>query len=89
MATEIRIPVVDESTEQVRILSWLKQAGQPVAAGEALLEVETDKASVEVESFADGVLLAVLAKENDTVPVNTVVAIVGRQGEDISGLLDS
>jgi pyruvate dehydrogenase E2 component (dihydrolipoamide acetyltransferase) len=80
---------VDESTEKVRILNWLKQAGQPVAAGEALLEIETDKASVEVESFADGVLLAVLAKEDDTVPVNTVVAIVGQEGEDISGLLGS
>ena len=87
MATEIRIPTVDESTEEVQIVRWLKQKGQAVAAGEALLEIQTDKATVEVESFADGVLLEVLVQEDDTVPVNTVVAIVGAEGEDISELL--
>ena len=77
MATEIRIPIVDESTEEVRILRWVKQKGENVSSGDVLLEVETDKATMEVESFADGVLLEVLANENDTVAVNTVVAIVG------------
>jgi len=77
MATEIRIPSVDESTEEVKILRWLKEKGENITVGDVLLEIETDKAAVEVESFANGVLLEVLAKENDTVAVNTVVAIVG------------
>ncbi|MDY6912939.1 MAG: biotin/lipoyl-containing protein [Planctomycetota bacterium] len=88
MATEIRIPTVDESTEEVQIVRWLKQKGQTVASGEALLEIQTDKATVEVESFADGVLLEVLVQQDDTVPVNTVVAIVGTEGEDVSELLN-
>ncbi len=76
MATEIRIPTIDEGIEDVRIVKWLKQKGDQVKAGDALLEIETDKATVEVESTADGVLKEVMANEDDTVAVNAVVAIV-------------
>ena len=88
MAAVIRIPAVDESTEQVRIVGWLKQKGQPVAAGEALLEVETDKAVVEIESFAEGVLLETLADVDDTVPVGEVIAVIGAEGEDAAAVLE-
>ena len=88
MATVIRIPAVDESTEQVRIVGWLKQLGEPVAAGEALMEVETDKAVVEVESFAEGILLKTLAAVDDTVPVGGAVAVIGAEGEDPEAALE-
>lgn len=77
MATEIRIPVVDETTETVRIIRWIKKKGDCVIAGDVLLEVETDKTTMEIESFVDGTLLNVLAAENETVPVNKIIAIVG------------
>ena len=88
MAVAIRIPTPDPTTEEVRFVRWLKDKGQAVSTGEPLFEVETDKAVVEVESFADGVLLEMLAKEDETVPVSKVVAIVGREGEDFSELLE-
>jgi len=88
MAVAIRIPAPDPTTEEVRIVRWLKEKGQAVSAGEPVFEIETDKAVAEVESFADGVLLETLAKEGDTVQVSAIVAIVGQEGEDISDLLD-
>lgn len=87
MAVAIRIPAADPTTEEVRIIRWLKGKGQAVVAGEPILEVETDKATMEVESFADGILLEILAKEDDQVEVSKVVAIVGQKGENISELL--
>ncbi len=87
MAVVIRIPAADETTEEVRIVGWLKQVGEAIAPGDALLEVETDKAVVEVESFGAGVLLAALAEVDDTVAVGTPVAVVGEAGEDFAALL--
>lgn len=87
MAVAIRIPAPDPTTEQVRIVRWLKEKGQPVAAGEPILEIETDKAVVEVESFADGIVLEILAEADDNVQVTTVVAVVGQEGEDITDLI--
>jgi len=87
MATAIPIPIVDESTQQVTIVRWAKRVGEPVVEGELLLEVETDKALMEIESIATGVVLAVLADASDEVPVGTTVAVVGEAGEDISQYL--
>lgn len=72
----------------MRIIRWLKTKGQAVAAGEPVLELETDKAVMEVESFADGILLEVLAEQDNMVKVSKTVAIVGQEGEDISALLE-
>jgi pyruvate dehydrogenase E2 component (dihydrolipoamide acetyltransferase) len=88
MAVAIRIPAPDPTTEQVRVVRWLKQKGELVAKDEPILEVETDKAVVEVESFAEGVLLESLVSIDENIPVSTVVAIVGAEGEDYSGLLE-
>ena len=85
MAVEIRIPVVDETTEEVKVVRWFKRKGDTIAAGEVLLEVETDKAALEVESFADGVVLEILVEEGQEIPVNSVVAIVGDVEEGVSG----
>ncbi len=84
MATEIKIPIPDQTTQEVRIVKWRKPLNSPVKAGEVVLEVETDKSVIEVESAGDGVLLACLYEENDTVPVGQVVAFVGAAGEKVA-----
>ncbi len=69
------------------IASWLKKEGDKVSAGDILAEVETDKATMELESYEDGTLLYIGPKKGDAVPVDAVIAIIGKEGEDISGLL--
>ncbi|MBN8590393.1 MAG: 2-oxo acid dehydrogenase subunit E2 [Anaerolineae bacterium] len=84
MATPIPLPKLGNTVESVIVLRWLKQVGDPVRAGESLIEVETDKAAMEVESPTEGVLLAQLCKEGDEVPVMVNIAVVGAAGEDVS-----
>ena len=76
MATEFKMPMLGEVMEEGRIVDWLKQEGDPVERGENIMEVETDKATMEVESTASGVLKQILVPAGDTVPVNTTVAII-------------
>jgi pyruvate dehydrogenase E2 component (dihydrolipoamide acetyltransferase) len=77
----------DTMTEGV-IASWLKNVGDKVSAGDILAEVETDKATMELESYDDGTLLHIGPKKGDSVPVDAVIAIIGKEGEDISDLLE-
>jgi pyruvate dehydrogenase E2 component (dihydrolipoamide acetyltransferase) len=84
MATPLPLPKLGNTVESVIVLRWLKQVGEPVRAGESLIEVETDKAAMEVESPVEGVLLAQLCKEGDEVAVMVNIAVVGAAGEDIS-----
>jgi pyruvate dehydrogenase E2 component (dihydrolipoamide acetyltransferase) len=81
LPTSIIMPKQGNTVEQVLLARWLKRPGEPVQAGEVLCEVETDKAVMEVESSASGVLLEVFYKEGDTVPVMTPIAVVGEAGE--------
>lgn len=83
MASEVLLPRQGQSVESCLILSWKKNVGDPVSEGEILCEVETDKATFEVESTANGVLLARLAEEGDDVPVLTPIAVVGEPGERV------
>ena len=69
------------------IASWLKKVGDTVESGDILAEVETDKATMELESFEDGTLLHIGVEESDSVPVDGVIAIIGEEGEDIADLL--
>lgn len=80
MAKEVIIPRLGSSDEsdEVRILRWLKQGGASVSKGEALLEVETDKVNVEVESPDDGTLQDISAQEGDFVKFGTVVARIDK-----------
>jgi len=71
------------------VASWLKNIGDPVKSGELLAEIETDKATMEFESFYDGVLLHIGVETGKAAPVNAVLAIIGKAGEDISSLLAS
>jgi len=84
MAVEIKIPVADQTTEEVRVVKWRINQGDNVKKGDIVLEVETDKSIIEVESTGDGVLLKQLFEEDDMVPVGKVVAYVGAEGTEIT-----
>lgn len=81
MATEVKVPIPDQTTEEVRIVEWKKNVGDTVAHGEVVLEIETDKAVMEVESAGNGVLLQQLVVVDDMVPVGQVIGFIGKPGE--------
>ncbi|HLI49219.1 MAG TPA: dihydrolipoamide acetyltransferase family protein [Chthonomonas sp.] len=74
---EVRMPKMGDGMEEGTIIAWLKKEGEPVAKGEAIAEIETDKARVPLESYEEGVLTKILVQPGETVPIGTVVAIVG------------
>ena len=81
MAFSVEMPELGESVTEGTITRWLKQVGDTVAADEPLLEVSTDKVDTEIPSPAAGVLLKILAEEDDTVDVGSVIAEIGEEGE--------
>ncbi|MDF9796757.1 pyruvate dehydrogenase E2 component (dihydrolipoamide acetyltransferase) [Catalinimonas alkaloidigena] len=87
MAEVIRMPKMSDTMEEGVIASWQKKVGDKVESGDILAEVETDKATMELESFEDGTLLYIGVKENEAVPVDGVIAIIGEEGEEIDSLL--
>jgi pyruvate dehydrogenase E2 component (dihydrolipoamide acetyltransferase) len=87
MAEIIKMPKMSDTMTEGTIAAWLKKVGDKVKSGDILAEVETDKATMELENYEDGTLLYIGPKEKDSVPVDGVLAIVGKEGEDISGLL--
>ncbi|WP_066832087.1 pyruvate dehydrogenase complex dihydrolipoamide acetyltransferase [Rufibacter ruber] len=87
MAEIIRMPKMSDTMTEGVIASWLKKVGDSVKSGDVLAEVETDKATMELESYEDGTLLYIGPKDGESVPVDGVLAIIGKQGEVISGLL--
>lgn len=76
MRYEMRMPDLATNDTPVRIVRWLKSAGQAIRRGEPLLEAETDKATVEVESFRDGVILEVRLSEGQTASAGEVIAVL-------------
>ena len=87
MAEIIRMPKMSDTMEEGIISSWLKKVGDKVNSGDILAEVETDKATMELESYDDGVLLHIGVKNGESVPVNDVIAIIGEKGENIKEIL--
>lgn len=87
MATKVILPKLGQTMEEGTIVEWFKAEGDPVARGEALFSVESDKAVLEVEAKAAGVLRKVLVPAGQKVPIMTPVGIVGAADEDISALL--
>jgi pyruvate dehydrogenase E2 component (dihydrolipoamide acetyltransferase) len=83
MANPVIMPKTGMAMEEGTVLRWRKQEGEAVAKGEVLLEIETDKTSMEVEAEADGVLLRILAREGQVVPVTQTIAWIGRPGEEL------
>jgi pyruvate dehydrogenase E2 component (dihydrolipoyllysine-residue acetyltransferase) len=83
MVHQILMPRPGQMTEECVLVAWHKREGDPVARGDVLFEIETDKAVMDVEAFDEGVLLRRCVEEGQTVPVNTVCAYVGAPGEAI------
>src|SRR5437868_10066370 len=81
MATSVVMPALEMAQETGKIISWLKKEGETITKGEPLLEVETDKAVVEIEATADGVLAGVKSHEGDVVPVGVTIAWIVAPGE--------
>ena len=89
MATVINMPRLSDTMEEGVVASWLKKVGDKVEEGDILAEIETDKATMEFESFHEGILLHIGVQEGETSPVDTLLAIIGEKGEDISALLNA
>jgi pyruvate dehydrogenase E2 component (dihydrolipoamide acetyltransferase) len=71
------------------VASWLKKVGDKVKEGDILAEIETDKATMEFESFNAGTLLYIGINEGESAPVDSVLAIIGPEGTDVSGMADN
>nr|BFF38193.1 pyruvate dehydrogenase complex dihydrolipoamide acetyltransferase [Tenacibaculum mesophilum] len=88
MATIINMPRLSDTMEEGVVASWLKKVGDKVEEGDILAEIETDKATMEFESFHEGTLLHIGVQEGETAPVDSLLAIIGEEGEDFSALLN-
>lgn len=88
MAEIVKMPKLSDTMEEGVVAEWHKKVGDNVEAGELLAEIETDKATMEFESFQDGVLLHIGVEKGSSAPVDSILAILGEEGEDISGLLE-
>lgn len=82
------MPRLSDTMEEGVVAKWLKKKGDKVEEGDILAEIETDKATMEFESFHEGTLLHIGIEEGETAPVDTLLAIIGEEGEDISDLLE-
>lgn len=88
MAEVINMPRLSDTMEEGTVAAWLKKEGDKVEEGEILAEIETDKATMEFESFHDGTLLHIGVQEGETVDVDALLCIIGEEGEDVSELIE-
>jgi pyruvate dehydrogenase E2 component (dihydrolipoamide acetyltransferase) len=87
MATKITMPRLSDTMTEGTVATWLKKVGDTIKEGDILAEIETDKATMEFESFNSGTLLHIGINEGETAAVDSLLAIIGKEGEDISGLI--
>ena len=87
MAEIINMPRLSDTMEEGTVAQWFKKVGDSVSEGDILAEIETDKATMEFEAFYEGELLHIGIQEGESAPVDTLLAIIGEKGEDISALL--
>ncbi len=88
MAILVNMPRLSDTMEEGVVAKWLKQVGDKIEEGDILAEIETDKATMEFESFNEGTLLHIGVQEGETSPVDVLLAIIGEEGEDISEILN-
>ncbi len=88
MAEVVRMPKLSDTMEEGVVAAWNKKVGDKVESGEVLAEIETDKATMDFESFDEGTLLHIGVQEGESAPVNAILAILGEEGEDISEILE-
>ncbi len=84
MAIEVTMPQLSDTMDEGTILTWLKKEGETVSRGDALAEVATDKADLEIESFHEGTLLKIHSPEGTTVKVGEIIAVIGAEGEAVA-----
>lgn len=89
MAEIVRMPKLSDTMTEGVVAEWHKKVGDPVKPGDLLAEIETDKATMEFESFQKGVLLYIGVEKGKSAPVDSILAILGKEGEDITSLLAS
>ena len=89
MAIKIEMPKLSDTMEEGVIAKWNVKEGDKIEAGDIIAEVETDKATMDVEAFDSGTLLKIIPGEGDAVPLGGLIAVIGEEGEDISALLES
>jgi pyruvate dehydrogenase E2 component (dihydrolipoamide acetyltransferase) len=89
MASRVLMPKGSDTMTEGKVLKWLKKEGEQVASGDVLVEIETDKVDMEVESMASGVLRKVLVQPGETVPVGQPLAVIAKPDEDISSLISA
>jgi pyruvate dehydrogenase E2 component (dihydrolipoamide acetyltransferase) len=87
MATIVTMPRLSDTMTEGTVAAWLKKVGDKVSEGDILAEIETDKATMEFESFNEGTLLYIGIPEGETAPVDSLLAIIGKAGEDVSALI--
>jgi pyruvate dehydrogenase E2 component (dihydrolipoamide acetyltransferase) len=88
MAIAVEMPKMSDTMEEGVLVSWLVKEGAEVSAGDIIAQVETDKATMDLEVYDDGVLLKIVSEEGASVPIGGLIAVLGEKGEDISGVLE-
>ena len=88
MAAIVRMPKLSDTMTEGTVSKWLKKVGDKVKSGEILAEIDSDKATMEFESFYDGILLHIGVGDKQGAPVDAILAIIGKEGEDVSKILE-
>ncbi|HEY6232512.1 MAG TPA: biotin/lipoyl-containing protein, partial [Pyrinomonadaceae bacterium] len=86
MATQVIMPKLSPTMEEGQLSRWLKKEGDKVSMGEPLAEIDTDKATMEMQALSSGVLRKILIQEGESAPLGQLIAIIGEPDEDISGI---
>ena len=87
MAIAVEMPKMTDTMQEGVLVAWLVEEGSTIAAGDVIAQVETDKATMDVEAYDDGVLLQRVAEEGDALPIGSLIAILGKAGEDVTEVL--
>ena len=88
MITRVVMPPLGETMDEGTISRWVVNIGDKVEKGDILLEVESDKSILDVESFGNGILRKIIVQEGETVSIGTLIAVIAEADEDISGVTE-
>ncbi len=87
MAIAVEMPKMSDTMEEGVLVAWTVEEGEAVSAGDVIAEVETDKATMDLEAYDDGILLKKVIAEGEAVPIGALIAVLGEKGEDVSDIL--
>src|SRR3954471_22817950 len=87
MAEVVKMPKMSDTMTEGVLAKWHKKVGDKVKSGDVLAEIETDKATMDFESYQDGTILYIGVEEGNAVPVDAVIAVLGKEGEDYKAVL--